>query len=315
MSLTTITVDREERIDRVLARLIPDRSRTELAPLFPAGAVMAGGRRLKASERLAPGTQVDVDLGVLAPRPPALEPEAEALALDICYEDEWLLVVNKPAGMVVHPAPGHAGGTLVNALLYHYGTGLSSLGDRTRPGIVHRLDRDTTGLLIVARDNRVHRRLAAALARREIHRAYEALVLGRFEEGSGTIDAPLGRDPRNRQKQAVRADGRAAVTHFTVLASYAQASHLRVELETGRTHQIRVHMAHIGHAVLGDPIYGSRRAERAAGLPPLPGEGQFLHAARLVFAHPVNGDCLDISVPPPERFRLTQAALAGTWRP
>ncbi|MDI9498091.1 MAG: RluA family pseudouridine synthase [Bacillota bacterium] len=315
MSLTTITVDREERIDRVLARLIPERSRSELAPLFAAGAVTAGGRRLKASERLAPGTRVAVDLAVLAPRPLELEPEAENLALDIRYEDEWLLVVNKPAGMVVHPAPGHAGGTLVNALLYHYGDRLSRLGEHGRPGIVHRLDRDTTGLLLVARDDRVHRRLAAALARREIHRGYEALVLGRFDEGSGTIAAPLGRDPQNRQKQAVRADGRPSVTHFRVLSSYAQASHLSVELETGRTHQIRVHMAHIGHAVLGDPIYGSRRAERAAGLPPLPGEGQFLHAARLVLTHPVSGERLDISVPPPERFRQAQAALAEAGQP
>lgn len=311
MSLITITVDRQERIDTVLARQLPEHSRSSLAPLFDVGAVRLGEKPLKPSQRLAPGTKILVDLGALAPRTQEREPAAEALELDIRYEDEWLLVVNKPAGMVVHPAPGHAGGTLVNALLHHYGDSLSTLGDSCRPGIVHRLDRDTTGLLLVARNDLVHRRLAAALARHEIRRCYEALVLGRFDEGSGTIDAPLGRDPQNRQKQAVRADGRAAVTHFAVIESYGQASHLSIELETGRTHQIRVHMAHIGHPVLGDPVYASRRAERARGLPALPGQGQFLHAKRLGLSHPMTAKELDISVEVPERFRLAQAALRG----
>ena len=298
------------RVDRALAEAMTDWTRSSLAPLFAEGRIRLDGRPLRPSERLPAGSVVSVDFEGRARAEEGALPEAQAIALDIRYEDEVLLVINKPQGLVVHPAPGHPDGTLVNAILHHVGSALHGVGAPERPGIIHRLDRDTSGLILVVKDAACHRRLARALARHEIVREYDAIVLGHVAEGGGRVEAPLGRDPRQRQRQAVRTDGRHAVTHFTVVRSLDHASLLRVRLETGRTHQIRVHMQYIGHPVVGDPLYSSPRQERAAGLPPL-GElpSQLLHAGHLAFDHPLTGARIDLSCPWPAAFDGALAQL------
>ena len=229
-------------------------------------------------------------------------PEAEEIAvepqdipLDVVYEDQDVIVVNKPVGLVVHPAPGHPDGTLVNALLHHCGDSLSGIGGEKRPGIVHRIDRDTSGLIIAAKNDAAHLALSAQLSDHTLARTYECLVMGNLRQDSGTVDAPIGRSSADRKKMAVVPGGRRAVTHWEVVARYPGVTHLRCRLETGRTHQIRVHMAHIGHPILGDTVYGAKK--------PVPGlTGQCLHATGLRFVHPRTGAAVELHCPLPEEF-------------
>lgn len=253
-------------------------SRSYVRRLFDEGRITIGKKPVKPSLRTEPGQLVEVDLP--APRPDRALPQQ--IPLRIVYEDEWLLVVDKPQGMVVHPAPGHHDGTLVNALLSYCGDQLSDLNGVIRPGIVHRIDKDTSGVLLVVKDNIVHERVAARIRRHEIERVYLAMVHGRIAQDAGTIEAPIGRDPRNRKKMAVVANGKSARTHFRVITRFSSATWIECRLETGRTHQIRVHLAAIGHPVIGDPVYAVGR--NMYGL-----QGQALHAASLEFDHPVTG--------------------------
>ncbi|MBQ3951685.1 MAG: RluA family pseudouridine synthase, partial [Oscillospiraceae bacterium] len=264
------------RLDAFLAESLPELSRSFIAGLIDSGSVTLRGKRLKKSYKTAAGDDFALDL----PEPHKLEVGAEDIPLDIVYEDNDVIVVNKPKGMVVHPAPGHSGGTLVNALLNHCGDSLSGINGVIRPGIVHRIDKDTSGLVIAAKNDAAHKFLADQLKDHSLSRVYEAVLVGNLREDSGTVDAPIGRHPTDRKKQAVtEKNSRAAVTHWEVIARYPGFTHARMRLETGRTHQIRVHMAHIGHPVLGDTVYGSKK--------PVPGlEGQCLHAKKLRFIHP-----------------------------
>ena len=230
------------------------------------------------------------------PEPEEPEARPQNIPLDVVYEDRDVIVVNKPTGMVVHPAPGHPDGTLVNALLYHCGESLSGIGGQKRPGIVHRIDRDTSGLIIAAKNDAAHLALAAQLADHTLARTYECLAVGNFREDSGTVDAPIGRHPVDRKRMAVvRQGGREAVTHWEVIARYPGVTHLRCRLETGRTHQIRVHLAYIGHPILGDTVYGAKKP--VAGL-----TGQCLHAVGLRFIHPRTGEPVELTCPLPEEF-------------
>ena len=221
---------------------------------------------------------------------------AQDIPLDVVYEDDDVIVVNKPAGLVVHPAPGHPDGTLVNALLHHCSDSLSGIGGEKRPGIVHRIDRDTSGLIIAAKNDTAHLKLSAQLSDHTLARTYECLITGNLREDSGTVDAPIGRHPSDRKKMAVvQRGGRHAVTHWEVIARYPGVTHVRCRLETGRTHQIRVHMAYIGHPILGDTVYGAKK--------PVPGlTGQCLHAVGLRFIHPRTGQPVELHCPLPEEF-------------
>ena len=292
------------RLDAYLADHLPAFSRARIQGLIRGGFVRIDGRAArKASRKVEKGARLEVE--VPPPEPHHLEPED--IPLDIRHEDEHLLVVNKPPGMVVHPGAGQRRGTLVAALLHHCRGQLSGIGGVERPGIVHRLDKDTSGLLIVAKGDIVHRRLSEALKARRIRRRYLALVRGVPPSGRGTIDAPIGRHPKHRIAMAVVEGGRSAVTHYTVREALAEASLLEVRLETGRTHQIRVHLNHIGHPVLGDPTYGrgrlpdrgKRQQRKEVGT--LIGR-QALHAYRLGFEHPVSREALELEAEPPRDF-------------
>ena len=293
MSTLTRTADRPgERADAFLARVVPDLTRSAAQRLLEAGAVRLAGRPVRKNYRTAPGDVLEVDIP--APQPVDLVPQD--IPLDIVYEDGDVIVVNKPVGMVVHPAPGHSDGTLVNALLYHCGNTLSGINGTLRPGIVHRIDRDTSGLIIAAKNDAAHLALAAQLADHTLARTYECLAVGNFREDSGTVDAPIGRHPVDRKRMAVvRQGGREAVTHWEVIARYPGVTHLRCRLETGRTHQIRVHLAYIGHPILGDTVYGAKKP--VAGL-----TGQCLHAVGLRFIHPRTGEPVELTCPLPEEF-------------
>ena len=306
-----------ERIDAHVAARLPELSRSRVAQLLADGRVLLNGAVPRKSERVAAGDIVEVEV----PEPVPSLVEAEAIPLDIVFEDRDLLVINKPAGLVVHPAPGHRTGTLVNALLHHV-RDLSGIGGVKRPGIVHRLDKDTSGLMIVAKHDRAHRRLALALKRREIRRGYLTACWGHLEQDRLTVDAAIGRSHRDRKKMAVTEGGRRAVTHFRRVERWPAADLLEAELETGRTHQIRVHLAHIGHPVVGDPVYGGGGArgisgtarvwarELAARVP-----RQFLHAARLAFDHPRTKEPLRFEAPLPEDLAGAAAwAAAGLAR-
>ena len=284
-----------ERLDALLPALFPELSRAAAQRLIEQGAVTVDGAAVKKNHRAAPGARVSVTL----PEPEPAAPEAQEIPLEIVYEDADLIVINKPRGMVVHPAAGHADGTLVNALLWHCGDSLSGVGGERRPGIVHRIDKDTSGLILAAKNDPAHRALAAQLKEHSMFRVYEAVVYGAPMEDSGTVDAPIGRHPTDRKRMAVihNQNSRPAVTHFEVIARYRGYTHLRCRLETGRTHQIRVHMAHIGHPVAGDPVYAGRRAEKDAFL-----EGQCLHARELEFTHPRTGERLHLECPLPDYF-------------
>lgn len=287
-----LVVDEEDtgmRLDVYLAHATTDISRSRVQHLIAAGRVLVNDHPARASYRVRAGDEIRVHL------PPAEIPavEPEPIPLDVVYEDKDLLVVNKPRGMVVHPGAGHYRGTLVNALLFRC-RDLSGINGVLRPGIVHRLDKDTSGLLVVAKNDGAHLSLAAQLKEREMTREYIALVYGVVKEDAGTVSAPIGRHPRDRKKMAVNLKGREAVTHFTVAARFGKYTLLRLHLDTGRTHQVRVHLAHIGHPVVGDPKYGPARSH--LGL-----EGQFLHAGVLGFTHPVSGESLRFEAPlPPE---------------
>ncbi|HSH45294.1 MAG TPA: RluA family pseudouridine synthase [Longimicrobiales bacterium] len=304
-----------ERLDAHVASRLPELSRSRVAQLVEDGQIRLDGRVPRKSERLAPGDVVEVQI----PAPEPSEVVAEAIPLDIVYQDRDLVVVNKPAGLVVHPAPGHPTGTLVNALLHHVDD-LSGIGGVKRPGIVHRLDRDTSGLMIVAKHDRAHRRLAGALKRREIHRGYLTAAWGHLDSDRMTVDAPIGRSRRERKRMAVVEDGRRAVTHFERVERWVAADLISARLETGRTHQIRVHLAHVGHPVVGDELYGGGGARGISG----PGRGwakrfqamvprQFLHAARLEFAHPRTGEPMAFDSPlPPDLSGAAEWAAASS---
>ncbi|WP_390404284.1 RluA family pseudouridine synthase [Lacticaseibacillus jixiensis] len=290
MTRFTIT-DQSGRIDKVLAETLPDLTRSQAKTWLDHGHVTVNGQPAAAKYKVHSGDEVVVT----PPEPVPLEAKPEAIPLDIVYEDDQVIVVNKPQDMVVHPAPGHPDHTLVNAILGH--TTLTGINDVLRPGIVHRIDKDTSGLLMVAKTQVAQLSLSAQLKAKTSARKYLAIVHGTFKTASGTIDAPLARDPKDRKRQAVVAGGRQAVTHFTVLESLGNYSLVECVLETGRTHQIRVHMAYIHHPLAGDPLYGPKRT--------LPGHGQFLHAALLGFEHPTTHQWLEFTVDPPAIFTET----------
>jgi 23S rRNA pseudouridine1911/1915/1917 synthase len=283
-----------ERADVFLARALPELTRSAAQRLLEQGAVTrADGRPLKKNEKLTPS---DV---LVAALPEAEESELlpENIPLDVRYEDDDVIVVNKPVGMVVHPAAGHESGTLVNALLYHCGTSLSGIGGEKRPGIVHRIDKDTSGLIIAAKNDRAHASLSAQLKDHSMYRVYAAVAIGGFSDEEGTVDAPIGRSRTDRKKMAVdRQNGRSAVTHWKVEERFSGYTYLTCQLETGRTHQIRVHLSSIGHPLLGDPVYGGVR-KAWSDL-----QGQCLHAKALTFTHPATGERLTVTAPLPDWF-------------
>ncbi|MDA1000033.1 MAG: RluA family pseudouridine synthase [bacterium] len=308
--------DGAPRLDAYLAAQLPQFSRSRIQNLIREGHVrVAGMPALKSGERVEAGMCIEID--VPPPEPLTLAPED--IPLEILFEDTHLLVVDKPPDMVVHPGTGARGGTLVAALLHHCRGQLSGIGGVERPGIVHRLDKDTSGLLVVAKTDAAHRRLSADLKARQIRRSYFAIVRGVPAPAEGTIDAPIGRHPRHRTEMTVREGGRTAITHYKVREQFDGAALLEVNLETGRTHQIRVHLRHIGHPVLGDPIYGGarlskegRRRKRAGDpLDALIGR-QALHAFRLEFVHPVSGEPCVCESGLPFDMEEVLAALRGS---
>ena len=290
--LTAASEDRGVRLDSFLACRVPELTRSAAARLIETGRVTVAGRTAAKSCRLEGGELVEAEL----PDPEPTQALPQDIPLDVVYEDEDVIVVNKPAGLVVHPAPGHPDGTLVNALLHHGGSSLSGIGGELRPGIVHRIDRDTSGLIIAAKNDAAHQALSAQLQDHTLARTYEAVVVGNLREDRGTVDAPIGRHHTDRKKMAVTdRGGRAAVTHWEVLERFQGFTHVRCRLETGRTHQIRVHMAHLGHPICGDTVYGARK--------PVPGlTGQCLHAVGLRFIHPRTGEAVELSCPLSDAF-------------
>lgn len=297
-AITINITDQTGRIDAILANENLPYSRTVLASWIQSGEVLVNGQRVKRSYQVGSG---DV-IRILPPAVQTTEIVPEAIPLDVIYEDDDLLVVNKPQGMVVHPAAGHTSGTLVNALLHH--APLSTINGEFRPGIVHRIDRDTSGLLMVAKNDQAHQALSAQLKAHKNERIYYALVRGEFEENSGTVNAPIARHPVDRKKQAIQENGREAVTHFEVITRYVGYTLLKVRLETGRTHQIRVHMTYIGHPIVGDPVYGS-----AQKLPGVSLAGQLLHAKTLSLTQPTTGENLTFDSPLPDNFERALATL------
>lgn len=278
------------RADVVLPALSP-LSRNAAQRLITENRVWVNGQVIRKKDRLSGGDALEAEL----PEPEPSLALAEDIPLDILYEDADLLVLNKPKGLVVHPAPGHAEGTLVNALLHHCGDSLSGIGGVKRPGIVHRIDKDTSGLMVAAKTDFAHVALSADLKEHAIRRIYTCIAYGCPKQDAFTIDAPLGRHPIDRKRQAVLREGRRAITHVTVLARHGSYSHLRCELETGRTHQIRVHLAHIGHPIVGDRLYNTTRSAKEA-------EGQLLHAGELIFTHPRTGTELHFTAKEPQTF-------------
>ena len=289
--LKTTEESRGKRLDAYLADTLDDLTRSAAANLIEAGAVFVDGKTAAKSLKIAGGETVEVTL----PEPEPIDAVPQNIPLDVVYEDGDVIVVNKPSGMVVHPAPGHPDGTLVNALLYHCGESLSGIGGALRPGIVHRIDRDTSGLIIAAKNDAAHQSLTSQLSDHTLGRTYECIVTGNLREDKGTVDAPIARHPTDRKKMAVVQGGRNAVTHWEVIARYPGYTHVRCRLETGRTHQIRVHMAYLGHPILGDTVYGSKK--EVPGL-----TGQCLHAVGLRFLHPRTGELVQLSCELPEEF-------------
>ena len=286
-----LTVTEPGRADAVLAAALDGLTRSAAQRWLEEGRVTLNGRPVKKSGKLQAG-----DVVVLSPpQPQAVDLVPQDIPLDVVYEDGDVIVVNKPVGMVVHPAPGHPDGTLVNALLYHCGNSLSGINGELRPGIVHRIDRDTSGLIIAAKNDRAHLSLAGQLQDHSLFRLYHGVAVGTFREDSGTVSAPIGRHQTDRKRMAVRPDGREAVTHWQVVDAQNGCSHITCRLETGRTHQIRVHMACLGHPLLGDTVYGAKK--------PVPGlAGQCLHAAQLTFTHPATGERITAEAPLPDWF-------------
>ena len=282
--LQTSEEDRGARLDAFLARAMEDLTRSAAAKAIEEGRVLVSGKVPSKSLKLTGNETIE-----FTPEEPApIDAVPQDIPLDVVYEDDDVIVVNKPSGLVVHPAPGHSDGTLVNALLYHCGASLSGVGGALRPGIVHRIDRDTSGLIIAAKNDYAHQFLSAQLADHTLARTYECIVVGNLREDSGTVDAPIARDSRDRKRMAV-------VPHWTALARYPGYTHVQCRLETGRTHQIRVHMAYLGHPILGDTVYGAKK--------PVPGlTGQCLHAVGLQFIHPRTKELVSLSCPLPGEF-------------
>lgn len=300
MELLIVTAEETgPRIDAWLTRTVPGLTRSAAQRLLENGEVTLGGLPVKKNHKLTAGETFTVVMNDAVEVP--LLPQD--IPLDVVFEDEDVIVVNKPRGMVVHPAPGHPMGTLVNALMYHCGDSLSGVGGEKRPGIVHRIDKDTSGLIIAAKNDFAHLALSAQLADHTLARTYEAVVHGALRADSGTVDAPIGRHPTDRKRMTVTdKNSRRAVTHWAVLARYNGYTHVRCNLETGRTHQIRVHMAYIGHPILGDMVYGRKRPEK--GL-----EGQCLHARALRFLHPRTGEPVTLTCDLPQYFQDVLARL------
>ena len=295
----TLYADRDgERLDAAVARLTETLSRSAVQKLLEAGEILVNGAPAKKNYKTVPGDEIELEIPAAQP----VELLPEDIPLDVVYEDGDVIVVNKPKGLVVHPAAGHWSGTLVNGLMFHCGDSLSGIGGELRPGIVHRIDKDTSGLIIAAKNDLAHRALAAQLADHTLARTYQCIALGGFREDSGTIEGPIGRHPTDRKKMAVVADGKPAVTHWQVLGRYGHYTHLQCELETGRTHQIRVHLAWRGHPILGDAVYG--KPAPAFGL-----DSQCLHAAGLRFLHPRTGEPVTLTCPLPAYFEAALGKL------
>ena len=291
MKQQIVVTDAGKRLDKLISEQLPELTRSAVQHLMQDGCVTIAGKPVKKNTRASAGDVITVEL----PEPREVEIEPENIPLDIVYEDEDIIVVNKPKGMVVHPAPGNWSGTLVNALMYHCGDSLSGINGEIRPGIVHRIDKDTSGLLVVAKNDRAHQSLAEQIKVHSAGRRYFAVVYGTPREQKGTVNAPIARHPVDRKKMAVLAGGREAITHYEVLEQYAGYSYLTFLLETGRTHQIRVHMAHIGHPIIGDPLYGPAKDKWKL-------QGQCLHAGELTLTHPATGERMTFQAPLPVYF-------------
>lgn len=282
-----------ERIDKYLSEQLEDMTRSHIQKLIKENIVRVNGMAVKSNFKLSASDQIEVEIPEL--KEPDILPEN--IPLDILYEDQDILVVNKPKGMVVHPAPGHYTGTLVNAIMYHCKDNLSGINGVLRPGIVHRIDMDTTGSLLICKNDRAHQALAEQLKEHSITRKYHAIVHGRLKEDEGTIDKPIGRHPIDRKKMSVHCtNGREAITHYRVLKRFQQFTYIECQLETGRTHQIRVHMSSIGHPILGDQIYGPAKC-------PYKLQGQTLHAKVLGITHPITGEYMEFDAPLPDYFQ------------
>lgn len=285
--------DGGERIDRYLADNFEDKSRSYLQKLIKDGQVKVNGKPVKANYRLVFDDRVEIFMPEV--KEPDIEPEN--IPLDILYEDKDVLLINKPKQMVVHPAPGHYSGTLVNAIMYHCGDELSGINGVMRPGIVHRIDMDTTGSLVICKNDNAHQSLSEQLKIHSINRIYEAIVHGNLKEDEGTVNAPIGRHPTDRKKMSIHSkNGREAITHYKVIERFGNYTHIQCKLETGRTHQIRVHMSSIGHPLVGDSVYGPAKC-------PFPHlQGQTLHAKTLGFTHPSTNEYLEVNAPLPDYF-------------
>ena len=290
--LFEIQENQQMRLDKYLAEQFPEQTRSYLQKLIKDGEVLVNGKNVKTGYQLSKGDEVSVNI----PEPKELDVEPQKMDLDIVYEDDDVILINKPKGMVVHPAPGHTTDTLVNGLLYHCKDNLSGINGVARPGIVHRIDRDTTGILIVCKNDMSHNSIAAQLKEHSINRRYRALVHGNLKEDTGTVEGAIGRHPIDRKKMSINEkNGKPAVTHYTVLERFGNYTLIECKLETGRTHQIRVHMSSIGHPLVGDAVYGPAKC-------PFKLQGQCLHAMVLGFVHPRSGEYMEFSAELPEYF-------------
>ena len=290
--LFEIQENQQMRLDKYLAEQFPEQTRSYLQKLIKDGEVLVNGKNVKTGYQLSKGDEVSVNI----PETKELDVEPQKMDLDIVYEDDDVILINKPKGMVVHPAPGHTTDTLVNGLLYHCKDNLSGINGVARPGIVHRIDRDTTGILIVCKNDMSHNSIAAQLKEHSINRRYRALVHGNLKEDTGTVEGAIGRHPIDRKKMSINEkNGKPAVTHYTVLERFGNYTLIECKLETGRTHQIRVHMTSIGHPLVGDEVYGPAKC-------PFKLQGQCLHAMVLGFVHPRSGEYMEFSAELPEYF-------------
>ena len=300
--VTVTEADAGQRLDKLLAEQLPELTRSAIQNLMREGCVTLAGAPLRKNAKAAVGDTIWIEL----PEPKETELVPEEIPLDIIYEDDDIVVVNKPRGMVVHPAPGNWSGTLVNALMYHCGDSLSGINGEIRPGIVHRIDKDTSGLLVVAKNDRAHQSLAEQIKEHSAGRRYYAVVYGAPREDKGTVNAPIARHRVDRKKMAVTEGGRQAITHYEVLERYRGYTYMAFQLETGRTHQIRVHMAHIGHPIIGDPLYGPSNDKWKL-------DGQCLHAGQLTLTHPATGERMTFEAPLPAYFTTVLQKLRNQY--